>query len=124
MSRFLIPVFLVLAICQTALASKTPSIDARKMEQLWASIGKEVAVRGKVVSVGKSNADKIRFLDFTIDRQHGFVAAILPAAYKATGDLRKYKGQRVEVRGILEAYKTKTQIKVTKASQLKILPQK
>jgi DNA/RNA endonuclease YhcR with UshA esterase domain len=124
MSRFLIPVFLVLAICQTALASKTPSIDARKMEQVWASIGREVAVRGKVVSADKSEADKIRFLDFTIDRQHGFVAAIFPAAYKATGDLKKYKGQRVEVGGILEAYKSKTQIKVTTASQLTLIPKK
>jgi DNA/RNA endonuclease YhcR with UshA esterase domain len=124
MSRFLVPVFLALAICHTALAGKTPSIDARKTEQLWASIGKEVTVRGKVLSVGKSEADKIRFLDFTTDRKHGFVAAIFPAAYKAIGDLAKYKGQRVEVRGILEAYKAKTQIKVTKASQLTLLPKK
>jgi DNA/RNA endonuclease YhcR with UshA esterase domain len=124
MSRFLVPVFLALAICHTALAGKTPSIDARKTEQLWASIGKEVTIRGKVLSVGKSEADKIRFLDFTTDRQHGFVAAIFPAAYKAIGDLAKYKGQRVEVRGILEAYKAKTQIKVTRASQLKLLPPK
>jgi DNA/RNA endonuclease YhcR with UshA esterase domain len=124
MSRFLVPVFVALAICHTALAGKTPSIDARKTEQLWASIGKEVTIRGKVLSVGKSEADKIRFLDFTTDRQHGFVAAIFPAAYKAIGDLAKYKGQRVEVRGILEAYKAKTQIKVTRASQLKLLPPK
>lgn len=124
MSRFLVPVFLALAICHTALAGKTPSVDARKTEQLWASIGKEVTIRGKVLSVGKSEADKIRFLDFTTDRQHGFVAAIFPAAYKAIGDLEKYKGQRVEVRGILEAYKAKTQIKVTKASQLTLLPKK
>jgi DNA/RNA endonuclease YhcR with UshA esterase domain len=124
MSRFLVPVFLALAICHTALAGKTASIDARKTEQLWASIGKEVTVRGKVLSVGKSEADKIRFLDFTADRQHGFVAAIFPAAYKAIGDLEKYKGQRVEVRGVLEAYKAKTQIKVTKASQLTLLPKK
>jgi len=124
MSRFFISVALVLAICHTALAGKTPSIDARKTEKLFASIGQEAVVRGKVISVGKSNADKIRFLDFTTDRQHGFVAAIFPAAYKAIGDLEKYKGQRVEVRGILEAYKSKTQIKVTKASQLTLLPQK
>ena len=124
MRRFFIPLALVLAICHTALAGKTPSIDARKTEELFASIGQEAVVRGKVISVGKSDADKIRFLDFTTDRQHGFVAAIFPAAYKAIGDLEKYKGQRVEVRGILEAYKTKTQIKVTKASQLTLLPQK
>ena len=124
MSRFFIPVALVLAICPTALAGKTPSIDARKTQKLFASIGQEAVVRGKVISVGKSDADKIRFLDFTTDRQNGFVAAIFPAAYKAIGDLEKYKGQRVEVRGILEAYKSKTQIKVTKASQLTLLPQK
>ena len=124
MRRFFIPLALVLAICHTALAGKTPSIDARKTEELFASIGQEAVVRGKVISAGKSDADKIRFLDFTTDRQHGFVAAIFPAAYKAIGNLEKYKGQHVEVRGILEAYKSKTQIKVTKASQLTLLPQK
>jgi DNA/RNA endonuclease YhcR with UshA esterase domain len=124
MGRFFIPVALVLAICHTALAGKTPSIDARKTEKLFASIGQEAVVRGNVISVGKSDADKIRFLDFTTDRERGFVAAIFPAAYRAIGDLEKYKGQRVEVRGILEAYKSKTQIKVTKASQLTLLPQK
>ena len=124
MRRSLIPVVLAFAVCQSALAGKIPTIDARKTDKLFASVGKEVVVRGNVISAGKSDADKIRFLDFTTDRERGFVAAIFPAAYKAIGDLEKYKDQRVEVRGILEAYKTKTQIKVTKASQLKLLPQK
>lgn len=124
MRRSLIPVVLAFAVCQSALAGKIPTIDARKTDKLFASVGKEVVVRGNVISVGKSDADKIRFLDFTTDRERGFVAAIFPAAYKAIGDLEKYKTQRVEVRGILEAYKAKTQIKVTKASQLTILPQK
>lgn len=99
-------------------------IDAKKAVPLFNCIGKHVAVPGVLVSVAKNEADKIRFLDFTIDRQHGFVAAIFPAAYKATGDLKKYKGQRVEVGGILEAYKSKTQIKVTTASQLTLIPKK
>lgn len=124
MSRFLLPVFLALAICHTALAEKIPTIDARKNDKLVPCLGQEVVVRGKVLSIGKSEADKIRFLDFTTDRQHGFVAAIFPAAYKAIGDLEKYKGQRVEVRGILEPYKAKTQIKVTRATQLTLLPNK
>ncbi len=124
MRRSLIPVVLAFAVCQSALAGKIPTIDARKKDKLFASVGKEVVVRGNVISVGKSDADKIRFLDFTTDRERGFVAAIFPAAYKAIGDLEKYKGQRVEVRGVLEAYKAKTQIKVTRASQLTILPQK
>ena len=124
MRRCLILVVLAFAVCQSALAGKIPTIDARQTDKLFASVGKEAVVRGKVLTMGKSDADKIRFLDFTTDRDRGFVAAIFPAAYKAIGDLEKYKGQRVEVRGVLEAYKAKTQIKVTKASQLKLLPQK
>ena len=124
MRRSLIPVVLAFVVCQSALAGKIPTIDARKTDKLFASVGQEIVVQGKVISVGKSDADKIRFLDFTTDRERGFVAAIFPAAYKAIGDLEKYKDQRVEVRGILEAYKAKTQIKVTKASQLTILPGK
>jgi len=124
MRRSLIPVVLAFVVCQSALAGKIPTIDARKTDKLFASVGQEIVVQGKVISVGKSDADKIRFLDFTTDRYRGFVAAIFPTAYKAIGDLEKYKDQRVEVRGILEAYKAKTQIKVTKDSQLTILPGK
>ena len=124
MRRSLATILLAVALCQTALAEEPPTIDALKTKKLFASIGKEAVVRGKVLTVGKSDADKIRFLDFTTDHERGFVAAIFPAAYKAIGDLEKYKGQRVEVRGVLEAYKAKTQIKVTKASQLTLLPAK
>ena len=124
MRRILLPALLAFVVCQTALAGKIPTIDARKTNKLFAHLGQEITVRGKVISVGKSEADKIRFLDFTNDRERGFVAAIFPAAFKAIGDLEKFKGQRVEVRGILEAYKAKTQIKVTKATQLTFLPQK
>jgi DNA/RNA endonuclease YhcR with UshA esterase domain len=124
MRRSLIPVVLSFVVCQSALAGKIPTIDARKTDKLFASVGQEIVVQGKVISVGKSDADKIRFLDFTTDRERGFVAAIFPATYKAIGDLEKYKGQRVEVRGILEAYKAKTQIKVTKASQLTLILRK
>jgi DNA/RNA endonuclease YhcR with UshA esterase domain len=124
MKRSLVTILLAIALCQTALAGEPVTIDALKTKKLLASIGKEVVVRGKVLTVGKSDADKIRFLDFTTDHERGFIAAIFPAAYKAIGDLEKYKGQRVEVRGVLEAYKAKTQIKVTKASQLTLLPAK
>ena len=124
MKHSLAGILLAVTLCQTTLAGEPPTIDALKTKKLFASIGKEIMVRGKVLTVGKSDADKIRFLDFTADNERGFVAAIFPAAYKAIGDLEKYKGQRVEVRGVLEAYKAKTQIKVTKASQLTILPEK
>jgi DNA/RNA endonuclease YhcR with UshA esterase domain len=124
MKRSLVTILLAVALCQTALAVEPVTIDALKTKKLLASIGKEAVVRGKVLTLGKSDADKIRFLDFTTDHERGFVAAIFPAAYKAIGDLEKYKGQRVEVRGVLEAYKAKTQIKVTKASQLTLLPAK
>ena len=124
MKRSLVTILLAVALCQTALAGGPPTIDALKTKKLFASIEKDVVVRGKVLTVGKSDADKIRFLDFTTDHERGFVAAIFPAAYKAIGDLEKYKGQRVGVRGVLEAYKAKTQIKVTKASQLTLLPEK
>jgi DNA/RNA endonuclease YhcR with UshA esterase domain len=124
MKRSLVTILLAIALCQTALAGEPVTIDALKTKKLLAAIGKEVVVRGKVVTVGKSDADKIRFLDFTTDSERGFVAAIFPAAYEDIGDLEKYKGQRVEVRGVLEAYKAKTQIKVTKASQLTLLPAK
>jgi len=124
MRKFLTAALLVALTPLALQAGSPPTVEARKTKKLFQLVGKEIAVRGQVISVGKSQADKIRFLDFTKDREHGFVAAIFPAAYKAIGDLEKYKGQRVEVRGILEAYKAKTQIKVTRATQLTILAKK
>ena len=79
MRRCLILVVLAFAVCQSALAGKIPTIDARQTDKLFASVGEEAVVRGKVLTVGKSDADKIRFLDFTTDRDRGFVAAIFPA---------------------------------------------
>ncbi|MEI8293450.1 MAG: hypothetical protein WCG66_05570 [bacterium] len=124
MKRFLIPILLLVTASQALMGGHIPTLDARKTKKLFHCVGKEIIVRGKVLTVGKSQADKIRFLDFTTDREHGFVAAIFPAAYKAVGDLEKYKDSLVEVKGVLEAYKAKTQIKVTRASQLTLLPEK
>ena len=117
-------IILAAALVQSPMAAQMPVVDAKKTVRLFNCIGKHVAVRGVLVSVAISEADQIRFLDFTTDRERGFVAAIFPAVYKATGDLKKYKRQRVEVQGILEDYKTITQSKVTKAPQLTLLPKK
>lgn len=122
MRKFLLTaIILATAFCQPAEAGKLPVIEAKKTNRLFHFIGKDVTVKGVVVSVGKSSADKIRFLDFTNDRERGFVAAIFPVVFKSFGNLEKFIGRRVEVTGKLEAYKTKTQIKIVRESQLKVL---
>ena len=109
---------------QSALAadkSKPSVIHCSDSKKLAAKIGKEVSVEGLVQSVNKGTKDRIRMLNFAEKPGTGFVAAIFPSAYKKVGPLKNYDGKNVRVTGVLEKYKKQTQIKVTNASQIKIL---
>lgn len=103
-------------------AAAVPVISVSNKELLKAHIGKEVAVEGVVVSTAKGTKDGMRFLNFSKAKTTGFVAGIVPAAYPKMQPLESYTGQSLRVTGTLEAYKKKTQIKVTKLSQIKKLP--
>ncbi|MFM8364872.1 MAG: hypothetical protein ACKOAS_06935 [Verrucomicrobiota bacterium] len=97
------------------------AINAADKKSLAAKIGKEVSVEGLVVRVAKGPNDGVRLLEFSEKDGTGFVAAIFPVAYKKVGSIQDYKGKNVRVTGTLEKYKKQTQIKVLKASQLKVL---
>jgi len=98
-----------------------PLISATDAKALKAYIGKEVAVEGTVVSAGAGTSDGLRFFDFSAVEKRGFVAAVVPAVYPKLKPLETYIGKTLRVTGTLEAYKKKTQIKVTRISQIKVL---
>jgi DNA/RNA endonuclease YhcR with UshA esterase domain len=98
------------------------SLSAADDTSLAEHIGKEVVVEGVVISVGKGSKDGIRFLDFSKSHTSGFVVAVFPVAYPELQPIPSYVGQRLSIRGKLESYKGKTQIKVFKASQITIHP--
>jgi hypothetical protein len=99
-----------------------PLISATDAKSLKAYVGREVAVVGTVVGAGRGTNDGLRFLDFSTSESRGFVAAIVPAVYPKLKPLEGYIGQVLRVTGTLETYKKKTQIKVTRISQIKVLP--
>lgn len=101
--------------------TKTPVINSSDKKALAAKIGKEVSVEGLVQSTGKGDNDGVRFLNLSAKPQTGFVAAIFPPAYKKVGPIQNFEGKNVRVTGTLEKYKKQTQIKVLKASQIKVL---
>jgi DNA/RNA endonuclease YhcR with UshA esterase domain len=101
--------------------SKPKVVNASDKKSLAAKIGKEVTVEGQVVRVAKGPNDGVRLLEFSEKEGAGFVAAIFPVAYKNVGPIKDYKGKTVRVTGTLEKYRKQTQIKILKASQLKIL---
>jgi hypothetical protein len=98
-----------------------PVLSATDAKALKAHIGKEVAVEGTVVSAGAGTSDGLRFFDFSAVEKRGFVAAVVPAVYPKLKPLETYIGKTLRVTGTLEAYKKKTQIKVTRISQIKVL---
>jgi len=101
--------------------AKPPVINCSDKKTLASKIGKEVSVEGLVQSTGKGDKDGVRFLNLSAKPQTGFVAAIFPPAYKKVGPIKNFEGKNVRVTGTLEKYKRQTQIKVFKASQIKVL---
>ncbi|MFM7373904.1 MAG: hypothetical protein ACKO39_01970 [Chthoniobacterales bacterium] len=103
---------------------KPTAVKATDKEALAANIGKQVAVTGKVVSTGKGPKDGMRFLNFSKSETTGFTAALVPAVYPNFENLDRMVNERVRVTGELQKYKKKTMIKVTRSTQVKILPPK
>ena len=101
--------------------SKPPVINSSDTKSLASKIGKEVSVEGLVQSTGKGDNDRVRFLNFSSKQGTGFVAAVFPPAYKKVGPIGNYENKNVRVTGTLEKYNKQTQIKVFKASQIKVL---
>ena len=97
-------------------------ISAQDDQALLAHVGRDAAVEGIVVSVGRTSSDKIRFLDLTDNPTNGFVAALFPVVFNEVGEMEKWIGQKVRITGSVEKYKEKTQIKIFNAKQIQILP--
>lgn len=110
---------------QTAAAPAAPatsgdSVDATDSQKLKDSIGKEVKVSGKVVNVGSDSRSGNVFLNFSRDRETGFVVMIKGSVAKAAGtDLKeKYNGKDVVVTGMVQLFKSKTEIVVNSLDQI------
>ncbi len=98
------------------------TIDVLEAQKLKDAIGKEVTATGHVVGVGLDAKSGNVFLNFSRDRDSGFVVMIKGSAAKAAGvDLKeKYNGKDVAVTGVLSLFKNKTEIVVQSLEQIEI----
>lgn len=110
---------------QTAAAPAAPAtsgdtVEATDAQKLKDSIGKEIKVSGKVVNVGSDSRSGNVFLNFSRDRETGFVVMIKGSVAKAAGtDLKeKYNGKDVVVTGMVQLFKSKTEIVVSSLEQI------
>ncbi len=97
-----------------------PVIRVVEVEKIAEALDKEVIIRGKVTRTGKSKTG-INFLNFA---NYNFVVVCFPAAvpkFEKGEPAEVYKGQVVEVRGKIEKYRDKYQIKLNKPEQIKIV---
>lgn len=104
--------------------AKTPVVNAADTKALKANLGKKVSVEGTVVSTGKGPKDGMRFVNFSDSEASGFTAALVPAVYPEFPKLGDMVGKKVRVTGDLEPYKKKSIIKVSHATQIKVLQEK
>lgn len=97
-------------------------VSATNQAALTANVGNKVVVVGVVVTATKSSEDGARFLNFSDDTT-GFSALIVPAVYPDLKPLEEYEGKMIKVTGKLETYKDKTQIRVSRISQIEVVPE-
>lgn len=116
---------LLLALSATpvlaAKRTKIPTLDATDLAALKANTGNKIAVEGTVVSTKRGPNDGLRFINFSKRKTIGFTAALVPAVYAKFPDIDSLPGRRVRVTGVLETYKKKLVIKVSRAKQVKVL---
>lgn len=103
-------------------ASAAETIEATDAQKLKDSVGKEVKVTGKVIGVGQDSRSGNVFLNFSRDRDTGFVVMVQGSVAKGAGvDLKeKYNGKEVVVTGLVKLFKNKTEIVVTSLDQIAV----
>ena len=97
-----------------------PVIKVVEVEKIAAALETEVIIRGQVTRTGKSKTG-INFLNFA---NYNFVVVCFPSDAKSFEDGEPadlYKAQVIEVRGKIEKYRDKFQIKLRNLDQIKIV---
>jgi len=105
---------------EAAVEEAAVAISATDKVALTANVGKQVVAEGVVLSAAKGSNDGARFLNFSEDKD-GLSALIVPAVYGDLKPLEEYEGKTVKVAGKLETYQDKTQIRVSRISQIEVV---
>jgi uncharacterized protein YdeI (BOF family) len=105
---------------EAAVEEAAVAISATDKAALTANVGKQVIAEGVVVSAAKGPNDGARFLNFSEDAT-GLSALIVPAVYSDLKPLEEYEGKTVKVTGKLDPYKDKTQIRVSRITQIEVV---
>jgi DNA/RNA endonuclease YhcR with UshA esterase domain len=105
---------------EAAVEEAAVAISATDKAALTANVGKQVIAEGVVCCVAQGPNDGARFLNFS-DDMTGLSALIVPAVYPDLKPLEEYVGKTIKVTGKLEAYKDKTQIRVSRIAQIDVV---
>jgi DNA/RNA endonuclease YhcR with UshA esterase domain len=105
---------------EAAVEEAAVAISATDKAALTANVGKQVVAEGVVVTAAKGPNDGARFLNFS-DDTIGLSALIVPAVYSDLKPLEEYEGKTVKVTGKLDPYKDKTQIRVSRITQIEVV---
>jgi hypothetical protein len=108
--------FAVLALLLSAAAASAS--DCLPIREAGKHVGETKCVTGKVLRV-KAGARGVHFIDFCEDQMAcPFTVVVFPADLKDVGDVRRLKGQVIEIHGPVKLYKGRAEIILQRVSQL------
>jgi DNA/RNA endonuclease YhcR with UshA esterase domain len=111
---------LVLLLCLVATHAGAAELPVIKDSQAVQYLGKNVEVRGFVVSVTISPLGTA-FINFGRDYPNQTFAGFIEAGSKIAKRIAELQGKLVAITGKIELYQGKPEIKVTSTDQIKVL---
>ena len=112
-----VTLFLVAIAKSSALVRESPRVSARNVVELKKHVGREILVFGKIERTNRSRSGH-QFLTFETGQLTVFVSRDHIGKFGSAEPYEKFRGQRVEIRGKLELFKNKLQIKVLDPKQI------
>lgn len=102
-------------------AETPPRVSAKDTLTLRTLVGRQVTVWGRVTTTGTSNRSGHHFLNFE-NREFSVICMASDLGNFTSGKpAERYKGQEIEITGVLERYRDTLQIRLREPTQIKIV---
>ena len=106
----------------SAADNQTPErVSVKEVLTLRQMVGRQVTVWGRVTSTGISDRSGHHFLNFD-NREFSVICLAADLGKFTSGKpAERYKGQEIEITGVLEQFRDKLQIRLSDPAQIKIV---
>jgi hypothetical protein len=106
----------------SAASDQTPErVSVKEVLTLRQMIGRQVSVSGRVTSTGISDRSGHHFLNFD-NREFSVICMAADLGKFTSGKpAERYKGQEIEITGVLEQFRDKLQIRLSDPAQIKMV---